>query len=203
MTTRQVTLEMDEHVAVVSLTDGRRRNVIDHHSSRQLAQAVQQALDADAWAIVLRADPPVFCAGGSLDDLLAPDVDLAPMYEGFTALASAPIPTVAAIDGACIGAGLNLPLCCDVVLTTEQARFDPRFLDVGIHPGGGHLWRLSSRVGMQGAAALVLCGDTLDGVEAVEHGLSWRCVTQDELLPLALKMARGAVGRPAIEEGRP
>jgi enoyl-CoA hydratase len=197
MTTRQVTLTMEDSIAVVSLSDSPRRNVIDPQSSRQLAEVVRQALDADARALVLRADPPVFCAGGSLDDLVDLEVDLAPLYQGFLALASAPIPTVAAIDGACIGAGLNLPLCCDVVLTTPQARFDPRFLDVGIHPGGGHLWRLSRRVGTQGAAALVLFGDTLDGVEAVERGLAWRCVEAPELLPLALALARRAGDRPA------
>jgi enoyl-CoA hydratase len=197
MTTRQVTLTMEDSIAVVSLSDSPRRNVIDPQSSRQLAEVVRQALDADARALVLRADPPVFCAGGSLDDLVDLEVDLAPLYQGFLALASAPIPTVAAIDGACIGAGLNLPLCCDVVLTTPQARFDPRFLDVGIHPGGGHLWRLSRRVGTQGAAALVLFGDTLDGVEAVERGLAWRCVEALELLPLALALARRAGDRPA------
>jgi enoyl-CoA hydratase len=197
ITTRQVTLTMEDRVAVVSLSDSRRRNVIDPQSSRQLAEAIQQGLDEDARALVLRAEPPVFCAGGSLDDLLNLDVDLGPLYQGFLALASAPIPTVAAIDGACIGAGLNLPLCCDVVLTTPQARFDPRFLDVGIHPGGGHLWRLSRRVGTQGAAALVLFGDTLDGIEAVEHGLAWRCVEPLELLPRAMALARRAADRPA------
>ena len=196
MTASKVTLTMDDGVAVIALTDGARRNVIDHQSSRQLATAVREALAGDARALVLRADPPVFCAGGSLDDLLDLEADLAPLYEGFLALAGAAIPTVAAIDGACIGAGLNLPLCCDVVLTTPQARFDPRFLDVGIHPGGGHLWRLSQRVGEQGAAALVLLGDTLDGQEAVEHGLAWRCVEQAELLPLAMRLARRAAGRP-------
>ena len=53
------------------------------------------------------------------------------------------------------------------MIAGEPARFDPRWLDVGIHPGGGHLWRLIQRIGTQGAAALVLCGDTLTGAEAV------------------------------------
>jgi enoyl-CoA hydratase len=196
MTTRQVTLTMQDDVAVLSLTDSRRRNVIDAASSGQLADAVHEAVRQQARALVLRAEPPVFCSGGSLDDLLDLDVDLAPLYTGFLALADAPIPTVAAVDGACIGAGLNLPLCCDVVLTTPQTRFDPRFLDVGIHPGGGHLWRLSRRVGEQGAAALVLFGDTLDGTAAVEQGLAWRCVEPAELLPLAMRLARRTADRP-------
>lgn len=53
------------------------------------------------------------------------------------------------IDGAAVRAGVNLPLACDVVLASPEARFDPRFLDIGIHPGGGHLYRLAQRVGQQ------------------------------------------------------
>ena len=114
----------------------------------------------------------MFCAGGSLDDLDRPDIDLRGAYAGFLRVAAAPVPTIAVVAGAAIGAGVNLPLACDVVLASPDARFDPRFLDVGIHPGGGHLWRLRERIGRQGAAALVLCGDTLDGDEAVAAGLA-------------------------------
>jgi enoyl-CoA hydratase/carnithine racemase len=65
------------------------------------------------------------------------------------ALADAPVPTLAVVDGPAIGAGVNFALACDVVITTPRAIFDPRFIDVGMHPGGGHLWRLQHRVGPQ------------------------------------------------------
>jgi enoyl-CoA hydratase len=119
------------------------------------------------------------------------------MYAGLERLAAAPVPTIAAVGGPVLGAGVNLPLACDIVIAAEDARFDPRFLDAGIHPGGGHLWRLARRVGAQGAAAMVLCGDALTGPEAVRHGLAWRCVAGDELEPAALRLARRAAGRPA------
>jgi enoyl-CoA hydratase len=152
-------------------------------------------LSAGARAIVLDAEPPVFCAGGSLDDLLERAHPLSQTYAGFLALADAPVPTIAAVTGAAIGAGVNLPLACDVVIAGESARFDPRFLDIGIHPGGGHLWRLAQRVGPQGAAALVLCGDVLTGPEAVTAGLAWRCVPDSEVLSVASGLARRAAGR--------
>jgi enoyl-CoA hydratase len=82
-----------------------------------------------------------------------------------------------------------------VVIAGESARFDPRFLDVGIHPGGGHLWRLAERVGRQGAAALVLCGDTLTGAEAAACGLAWRCGPDGEVSGTALRLARRAAAR--------
>jgi enoyl-CoA hydratase len=123
-------------------------------------------------------------------------VTLADMYAGFVALATAPIVTIAAVDGAAIGAGVNLPLACDVILASPEATFDPRFLDIGIHPGGGHLWRLEQRVGRQAAAALSLCGESLDGAEAERKGLVWRCVPSDALLDTALGLARRVVSRP-------
>jgi enoyl-CoA hydratase len=90
---------------------------------------------------------------------------------------------------------VNLPLACDVVIASESARFDPRFLDVGIHPGGAHLWRLVQRVGAQGAAALVLLGDVLTGQEAREHGLAWRCVPDADLEEVAMALGRRAARR--------
>ena len=107
------------------------------------------------------------------------------------------MPTLAVVGGPAIGAGVNLPLACDVVLTSPEAVFDPRFLDVGIHPGGGHLWRLERRIGTQGAAALVLFGDSLDGEQAVRAGLAWRCVDAERLQADAMAMARRVVRRSA------
>jgi enoyl-CoA hydratase len=190
-----VTSEVVDGVGAIRLSDPAHRNALSPELSNDLARAVDDVLGENAGAIVLTADGPVFSAGGSLDALLSRDVPLAASYAGFTALSSAPVPTIAAVATPVIGAGLNLPLACDVILTAPSARFDPRWLDVGIHPGGGHLWRLSERIGTQGAAALVLCGDVLDGEEAAARGLAWRCVAEEELLPLAMKFAARAAGR--------
>ena len=191
-----VTVAVDDGVGQVRLADPRHRNALSKRLSDDLAAAVAAAIDGGAAAIVLSAEPPVFCAGGSLEGLLNRDVALADMYAGHRALIGAPVPTIAAVAGAAVGAGTNLPLACDVVIAAESACFDPRFLDVGIHPGGGHLWRLAQRVGMQGAAALVLCGDVLTGAEAAAHGLAWRCVSDSDVEELALALARRAAGRP-------
>jgi enoyl-CoA hydratase len=193
--TSTVRQAMEDGVAVLTLADPAKRNALSHRLSQDLAAAVDSVLSQGARAIVLDAEPPVFCAGGSLDDLLARSRPLGETYAGFLALAEAPVPTIAAVAGPAIGAGVNLPLACDVVIAGEGARFDPRFLDIGIHPGGGHLWRLAQRVGPQGAAALVLCGDVLTGLEAVVAGLAWRCVPDDSVLSVALRLAGRAAGR--------
>lgn len=193
-----VKAEVRDHVGWLTLADPGHRNVLGKRLSEDLAAAVSGVLAQQARAIVLDAEPPAFCAGGSLDDLLAREQPLAESYAGYLALAQAPVPTIAVVAGAAIGAGVSLAVACDVVLAGEEnARFDPRFLDIAIHPGGGHLWLLARRVGPQGAAALVLLGDTLTGPEAERHGLAWRCVPEAELMPLATRLAERAAGRSA------
>ena len=181
---------------MIRLSDPAQRNALSVAMSDQLALAVGRSIDQDVGAIMLTSTPPVFCAGGSLDDLLFSGVPLADRFRGLLALADSPVPTVAAVSGPVIGAGTNLALACDVVLTSPDARFDPRFIDLGLHPGGGLLWRLQQVVGPQATAAMVLFGETLDGHEAVTAGLAWRCVAADALEGTALEMCRRVVGRP-------
>jgi enoyl-CoA hydratase len=193
----RVLLARDGNVAVVTLDDPARRNALSLEVTTQLAAAVDEVRDdPEIGALVLTATPPAFCAGGSVDDLLQPRASLREMYAGFLAVAGLGIPTVAAVNGPVIGAGVNLPLACDVILCSPRARFDPRFMDLGIHPGGGHLWRMQRLVGRQAAAALVIFGEALSGEEAARVGLAWRCVDDDALLDTAVALARRAADRP-------
>jgi enoyl-CoA hydratase len=91
---------------------------------------------------------------------------------------------------------MNLALSCDLRLAAHTARFDVRFLDLGIHPGGGHTWLLRNAVGPQAAAALVLFGQVLDGPGAERIGLVWRSVEPDDLLEEAVVVAARAASAP-------
>ena len=191
-----VTSSFEDGIGRIELNDTASRNAISHRMSNAIAEAVASLLDTHVQVIVLTASAPVFSAGGSLDDLLSPPGPLSAAYRGLHSLANCPVPTIAAVGGPAIGAGVSLPLACDVILVSPAARFDPRFLDIAIHPGGAHLWHLSRRVGYQGAAAMVLMGDVLDGEEAVRAGLAWRCVPAPALVPTAMSLAKRVVGRP-------
>ena len=194
---RRVRVEIDGNVAVLTLDDPDRRNALAVEMTNDLAAAVDEVLANPAiGAFVLTATPPVFSAGGSVDDLLSPRVPLRDTYAGFLRVAASPIPTVAAVNGPAIGAGVNLALACDVILTSPAARIDPRFLDIGIHPGGGNMWRLRQLAGRQVAAALVLFGESLTGEDAARVGLAWRCVDDAVLLETAVALARRAADRP-------
>ena len=110
---------LQDGVAVVTLADPGTRNALSRALSERLAAAIAEVLDGGARAIVLDAEPPVFSSGGSLDDLLRREHPLTEMYSGFLAIADAPVPTIAAVAGPAVGAGVNLPLACDVVLAGE------------------------------------------------------------------------------------
>jgi enoyl-CoA hydratase len=193
-----VSLEILEgSIGLITLSDSERRNALRIELSLDLEAATRRALVADVQVLILAATPPVFCSGGDLDDLVTPRASLSDIARGSTALVNAPVPTIAIVDGPVIGAGINLALACDVILCSPRAIFDPRLLDLGVHPGGGQLRGLAHRVGRQGAVALSLLGDRLSGQEAAEYGLAWRCVPSEDLFDLALRFANRVASRPS------
>lgn len=161
--------------------------------------AAMDAFEADesVGAVVVTGTPPAFCAGANLGNLAEADgSSLGNVYEGFLRIARSPLPTIAAVNGAAVGAGMNLALGCDVRLAARRAKFDTRFLQIGIHPGGGHTWMLRRIVGPQAAMAAVLFGEVLDGAEAERIGLAYRCVDDGDLLAEAQAMAARAASAP-------
>lgn len=195
----QVHLEVRDGVGVLTLDDERRRNAL----TPTLCTAISSALDrweADpgVGAVVVTGRPPAFCAGADLTHLgEARREGLRAVYEGFLRIARSPLPTLAAVNGPAVGAGMNLALACDVRLAGRSARFDTRFLELGIHPGGGHTWMLRRAAGPQATMAMVLFGEVLDGGAAERVGLAWRCVEDDVLVDEAVAMAARAAAAPA------
>lgn len=193
--------ETDNGVALLTLDAPQRRNALDLDLCDEIVATLDQLEgDGDVRALVVTGAPPAFCAGADLSHLGSSQSEgLLRVYEGFLRVARSPLPTIAAVNGAAVGAGVNLALACDVRLAARSARFDTRFLQLGIHPGGGHTWMLRRITGPQTTAAAVLFGEVLDGAEAERVGLAWRCVDDDQLLPVALAMAaRAAAGPPDL-----
>jgi enoyl-CoA hydratase len=189
-----VQTDTKDGVALVTLDDPRRRNALSLAMAEEM-KTTFRALESspDVSAVVLTGAPPAFSAGADLDDLEQADRDsLRRIYEGFLVVARFPLPTIAAVNGPAVGAGLNLALACDVRLSGRAARFESRFIDLALHPGGGHTWMLRQLMGPQGLAAVVLCGESLDGETAVHAGLAWKCFDDDVLLDEAKRFAKRA-----------
>ena len=195
-----VDVGVDDGVATLTLRDGRRRNALTLDMVDEIVAAVDRLEGDDTvGALVVTGEPPAFCAGADLSHLgsAGADAGLRRIYEGFLRIGRCALPTIAAVNGAAVGAGMNLALCCDVRLAaTTAARFDTRFLELGLHPGGGHTWMLHRAVGPQAAAAAVLFGEVLDGPTAERIGLVWRCVDDDALLDVAGELGRRTAAAP-------
>lgn len=194
----EVLTDIADGVAVVTLDAPDRRNALTLPMVGEITAALT-AIEADPTvrAIVVTGAAPAFCAGADLSHLGESQREgLLRIYEGFLRIGRSPLPSIAAVNGAAVGAGVNLALVCDVIVTGESARFDTRFLQLGLHPGGGHTWMLQRRVGPQAAAAMVLFGRILDGRQAADAGLAWSCVPDDQLLGTAREMAAVAAAAP-------
>ena len=194
-----VLVTVSERVATITLNDPSRRNAINLSLNDELI-AVLDELEArdDVGAIVLTGAPPAFCAGADLEDLKNSRHrdSLGKIYAGFLRIANTSLPTVAAVNGAAVGAGMNMALACDVILAGRSARFDTRFMQIGIHPGGGHTWRLRRITDHQTVMAMVLFGEAVDGERAADIGLAWRCVDDADLLATATALAARAASFP-------
>ncbi|HEX9969462.1 MAG TPA: enoyl-CoA hydratase [Acidimicrobiales bacterium] len=197
-----VKLHIQDRVATVTLQDPERRNALTVPMVEELV-AVFDRIDGDdeVGAVVVTGEPPAFCAGADLSFLGSSsgegkDSSLRAIYEGFLRVGRSPLPTLAAVNGAAVGAGMNLALVCDVRVASRSARFDTRFLQLGLHPGGGHTWMLRRGVGPQATKATVLFGEVLDGVAAEQAGLVWRCVDDADLGATAHAMAVKAASTP-------
>ena len=191
--------EQYERVTVLTLDDPKRRNALSLALVAEIVETFDR-LEADpgVGAVVVTGADPAFCAGADLGDLASAGAEeFKAIYEGFLRVARSPLPTVAAVNGPAVGAGMNLALGCDIRVASTKGRFDVRFLKLGIHPGGGHTWMLANAVGPERAKAMILFGEVLDGAAAERAGLVLRCVEPDDLVPTAVALAAKAAAAPA------
>lgn len=185
-------------VATLTLNNPDERNTLTTAMVAGIIEAMDQIEgDPAIGALVVTGAPPAFCAGANLGNLAESTKEsLGTIYEGFLRVARSPLPTIAAVNGAAVGAGMNLALGCDVRLAARRARFDSRFLQIGIHPGGGHTWMLRRAVGPQATFASVVFGEVIDSTEAERIGLVHRVHDDDKLLIAAQEMAARAAAAP-------
>jgi len=193
-----VLTDTSDGVATLTLNNPDERNTLTAPMVAEILAAMDTIeADESVGALVVTGTPPAFCAGANLGNLAEADGDsLGTIYEGFLRIARSPLPTIAAVNGAAVGAGMNLALGCDVRLAARRAKFDTRFLQIGLHPGGGHTWMLRRIAGPQATMAAVVFGEVLDGAEAERVGLVHRCVDDADLLGAAHEMAATAASAP-------
>jgi enoyl-CoA hydratase/carnithine racemase len=189
----------DGVVAVLVFSDTARKNAMTPELGDALAAAVAELRGDDSVrAVVLTGAGGAFSAGGDLRMLeklrtVSPDESRAFMlgfYRRYLSILDLEVPTVAAVEGPAIGAGLCVALACDACVVDEDAKLALNFVALGLHPGMGATFLLPRRVGTQRAMELLCTGRRFDGREAVSMGIALRATPAARVREEALALAR-------------
>jgi enoyl-CoA hydratase/carnithine racemase len=204
----EVLLDFEGAVAVVTLNAPDRRNALTPGMAHEL-MGVFDEVDgrADVGALVVKAVGRSFCAGGDIKTLTDAGRDpaaaenyegMSAIYDSFYRLGQMQVPTIAAVRGSAVGAGMNMLLAADLRIIARDARLICGFLKRGLHPGGGHFVILSRLIGREAAAAMALFGEEVNGDRARELGLAWDSVDDDAVEGRALELATRVAADPAL-----
>jgi enoyl-CoA hydratase/carnithine racemase len=176
-----------DHIALVRLCRPP-HNFFDTVLISELAEAYED-LGASDWcrAIVLAAEGKNFCAGLDFSENANQDIDA--LYRHALRLFAAPLPVVAAVQGAAIGGGCGLAMSADFRVATPRSRFSTNFARLGFHHGFALSVTLPMVAGGQVAADLLMSGRRVDGTEALALGLCDELADDERLLPSALARA--------------
>ena len=190
----EVLYEVRDQLALITINRAEKHNAISLEILSQLQSAVSQAAeDASVRVIAITgAGGRSFASGSDLNEVLDRDLKKAmePIVQGLAEqLENLPIPTIAAIDGICMGGGLEVALGCDLRSCTPHSRFATPEGKLGIIPGGGATARLPRIVGAGWAMEMMLMGDPINAERALQIGLVTRIIEQEDLLAEVDKMA--------------
>ena len=210
MSEPNVLLDIKDRIATVTLNDPERRNPITGNDMIEalLEKFAKVQADPEVSVMILTGAGSAFCAGGDIKEMNDPDgvfrkepLAAAQSYvDGVQKLPQAlynlDIPTIAAVNGAAVGAGCDLTMMCDMRIASEKAKFGEVFLNLGIIPGDAGSWFLLRRLGHQRAADLTFSGRMVAADEALEIGMVLEVVPHDTLLERARERAAVIAAKP-------
>ncbi len=202
-------------VATITLNRPDRMNAFTATMIEEWARALENArLDADVRAVILTGAGRGFCAGADLrggsgvPEAARSEVPVSAadrrnwLRDGVhnvpRQVALLDKPYIAAVNGAAVGAGMDMCSMCDLRIASEQARFAMSYVKVGLVPGDGGCYFLPRIVGVAKALELIWTGDFVDAEEALCIGYVSKVVPADELLPAARALAERIAQGPAV-----
>jgi enoyl-CoA hydratase len=218
-----ITLAREGHVATLTLNRPEARNAMTPAMGDEVARAVEAIrADPEARVLIVTGAGKAFSGGGDLG-MLAHDAGLTKdaaagmggpprdFYARYLSVHSLPMPTIAAINGHAIGAGLCFALACDLRVAVADAKMGMTFTKLGIHPGMGATFFLPRIVGSARARELLFTGRIIDAQEAEGLGLVGRVVSREAFpatvaalaneiaaaAPIAVRMVKRALARSA------
>ncbi|MCR9184199.1 MAG: enoyl-CoA hydratase-related protein [Halieaceae bacterium] len=208
--TRDARLSLENGVAVLLLDRDDVRNAL---TGTHLLDDIVAVCDwinrtAKVGALVISGRGKAFSAGGNIKDMhqkkgmFAGDgLQIQDNYRRgiqtmTTRIYQLEVPVIAAVNGAAIGAGMDLSCMCDIRIGSQHARFGETFVNLGIIPGDGGAWFLPKLVGPQRAAELTFSGRLIDAEQALDYGLILQISPSEELLDSAVALAHTFASKP-------
>ena len=202
---QNVKVAVEDRVAVVTI-DHRPVNALDRQTLEELGQAAD-AIQGDAAVkavIVTGAGSLAFVAGADIKEVS--QLGSAEAAKAMAALGQAVFlkvqrlskPVIAAINGVCLGGGLELAMACHLRISGDRARFGQPEINLGIIPGWGGTQRLPRLIGRAKAIEWILTGDMVTAQEALRLGLVNQIVPQDQVLKAAKDLARKLASKSAV-----
>ncbi|CAA7627478.1 2-(1,2-epoxy-1,2-dihydrophenyl)acetyl-CoA isomerase PaaG [Magnetospirillum sp. SS-4] len=197
--------ETTDGVTTITLNRPDKLNCFNAAMHDELRAAIAAAAANGSRCLVLTGAGRAFCAGQDLADRVRgpddPPPDLGASLDArynplIRALSALEMPVVCAVNGIAAGAGANLALAADIVVAARSASFVQSFCKVGLIPDSGGTWTLPRLVGRARATALMMLGDKVGAEQAEAWGMIWRCVDDDQLMPLVSAMARHLAQQP-------
>lgn len=198
MDLRYVLYEVKGPVATITINSPRTMNAINDAIIEELYQCfVAAEQDESVKVMVLTGAGKAFCAGGELgsfkEGLEDGSLDMARNMKNSSrltiAMKTSAKPVIAAVRGPAAGAGCSLALCADYTIAAENAKFLEAFVGVGLIPDTGGIYALAQAVGYTRAAQLCMTGEPVSAQKALEYGMVYKVVPDEELETAVAKLA--------------
>ncbi len=206
MASELMKVELADGVACLTLLNPP-LNLVSLELTRTLSDTLDRlAEDAAVRVLVVTGAGPgarAFCAGshiGEFHDYMAPGAVLEKklVFENatYTKLDDFPKPTIAAVNGLAYGGGLEMAVCCDILIAADTARLALPEIKLGVFPGSGGTVRVTRRIGEGRAKEMMFVGEPIDAATAMSWGLVNRVVPATDVLAEAMALAGTIAARP-------
>ncbi len=207
---KEILFQVDQGIGTLTLNRPDIRNAITHEEIIAEVKAVCKHVNETPriQVLIVSAADPAFSSGGNVKDMK----ERKGMFHGTPAeilenyrrniqdvlltVHGVEAPTIAAVNGAAIGAGCGLALMCDIRVASRKATFGETFLNVGLIPGDGSAFTLPRTIGMGLACELIFTADTIDAETALNMGLVNHVVDHEQLLAKATEIASKIASKP-------
>jgi len=203
----EITVNRRENVGIVTLNRPEKLNALTARMADEITDAIQGlSLEKEIRVIIITGKGRAFCAGGDIGDMVNPPArpvefkDWIDLHGNrmIMSLHFSKKPTIASVNGPAMGAGFNLALACDMIVSSSSATFGQVFVKLGLHPDCGGTYFLPRRIGTARASELIFTGEIMSAEKAYEFGIINRIVQAEKLEEETWELAKKIVNGPPM-----